>query len=424
MTLEGHRFRWAWTVALLCFVIAGSTGALLRFGTLWGFPAGLHLFNVRHAHSHLMYFGWVTPALMALIASRLPQMGARTTDAAFNRVLRALFAAALLAYIPFLLFGYQPVSIGDANIPLAMIGAAANVLVWYAFVWSYVRATSHLRRSTPLRLWDASLVFLVLASLGAWGLALGGILSVDSPLLSLALTHVFLDLFADGWFVLALLGLVFGAFPQSAGSRAAYWGENLLVIGLPLTFLLSLPATALPPTVRILAGLSGALVAAGLFTILYALLPAAYRQRRWRWIPPLAFLGLKALAELVISFPAGALWANQLALRISYLHWLLLGFVTLGLAAAAIDRWGPAAARGNAWLVASVILVLLTLIPLTRLWPPSLAGRWALEAAAWATLGPVLVALFMCAMLLKGNDAHLWPINKKRARELQPQPTE
>ncbi|MFW5940711.1 MAG: hypothetical protein ACOC9V_03775 [Chloroflexota bacterium] len=424
MKAKDHSFRWAWIGALLCFVLAGSTGTLLRFGTLQGFPAGLHLFNVRHAHSHLMYFGWATPALMALIASRLPQMGAGDAGVSFNRVLRALFAAALLAYIPFLLYGYQPVRLGDASVPLSMIGAALNVVVWYGFVWHYVRATRHLSRNTPLRLWDASLAFLILASLGAWGLALSGLLRVDSPLLSLALTHLFLDLFADGWFVLALLGLILGAFPQSAASRAAYWGENLLVIGLPLSFLLSLPATALPAPVRLLAGISGGLVAAGLFTMLYALLPAAYRQRRWRWVAPLLFLGLKALAELVISVPAGEQWANQLALRISYLHWLLLGFVTLGLAAAAIDRWGRSAARGNAWFVTSVLLLLLTLIPLTRLWPPALAGRWALEVAAWATVGPVLVALFMCAMLLREHDAAFWQKVRRTTRWLQAHPTE
>lgn len=424
MKAKDHSFRWAWIGALLCFVLAGSTGSLLRFGMLQGFPAGLHLSNVRHAHSHLMYFGWATPALMALIASRLPQMGASDAGVSFNRVLRALFAAALLAYIPFLLFGYQPVQLGDASIPLSMIGAALNVVVWYAFVWHYVRATRHLSRNTPLRLWDASLAFLVLASLGAWGLALSGVFAIDSPLLSLALTHLFLDLFADGWFVLALLGLVLGAFPQSAASRAAYWGENLLVIGLPLSFLLSLPSTALPAPVRLLAALSGWLVAAGLVAMLYALLPAAYRQRRWRWVAPLLFLGLKALAELVISVPAGAQWANQLALRVSYLHWLLLGFVTLGLTAAAIDRWGRSAARGNAWFVTSALLLLLTLIPLTRLWPPALAGRWALEAAAWATLGPVLVALFMCAMLLRENDAPFWQNVRKTTRRLHAHPTE
>ena len=40
--------------------------ARLWFG---GLPGGLAYVNVRHAHSHLMFFGWVTPALMGLIAA-------------------------------------------------------------------------------------------------------------------------------------------------------------------------------------------------------------------------------------------------------------------------------------------------------------------------------------------------------------------
>ncbi len=66
-----HLQRWLWA-ALGCFILAGSTGALFRFGmALGGLPFGLDFGNVRDGHSHLMYFGWVTPALMALIATHL-----------------------------------------------------------------------------------------------------------------------------------------------------------------------------------------------------------------------------------------------------------------------------------------------------------------------------------------------------------------
>lgn len=46
--------RWAWLGALGVFVLAGSTGALYRFGMPLGLPFGLQFGNVRHAHSHLM----------------------------------------------------------------------------------------------------------------------------------------------------------------------------------------------------------------------------------------------------------------------------------------------------------------------------------------------------------------------------------
>jgi hypothetical protein len=379
-----------WLAALGCFVLAGMTGSLLRFGMLSGLPAGLQLLNVRHAHSHLMYFGWVTPALMALIASSLPAPAGRR----LSRLLVGILVAALAAYVSFLFTGYRPVTLGESSLPLSTILAGLNVLLWYGFVASYRRATRGLPRYPWLRLWDAALGFLVLSSLGAWGLALSNILGLEEPLWSLALTHLFLDLFADGWFVLALLGLAYAALPQAASQQAAHWGETLLIAGLPLTFLLSLPATSLPVAVRWVVGAAALLVGAGLLASAYALVPAAWRQARL-WLVPLAFLALKAAAEIVMSVPAGAAWAGSMALRIPYLHWLLLGFVTLGLAAAAEQRWGRRAVPGRSWLVVTVLLLQLSLLPLTLLWPASWGNSWALPVAAWASLGPVLVATGM-----------------------------
>ena len=405
MTLFDNRLRWAWAAALGCFVLAGATGSLLRFGMLHGYPAGLQMTNVRHAHSHLMYFGWATPALMALMATYLPRLTGRERPAGFPAVIGAAFVAALLAYGPFLLFGYRPVTVGEVQLPLSMIAASLNMVVWYGFVYLYVRATRGVPRHHPLRLWDAALGFLVLASLGAWGLAGSTLLGLRDPLWSLALTHLFLDLFADGWFVLALLGLAYAAIPQAAAHQAAGWGENLLVTGLPLTFLLSLPGGALPFGVRALAGLAGVLAAGGLLANLWALWPAAHRQGKGAWLIPLFFLGVKAVAELGISFPAGAQWASRMALRVSYLHWLLLGFVTLGLAAAALDAWGRRAAVGRRAFTAAVLLLLASLLPMTHLWPAGWGGRWALLAASWATLGPVIAAGVMLAGSLSDRRA-------------------
>jgi hypothetical protein len=67
MTLQKNKWFWVWLTALGIFILAASTGAFMRFAMILGFPFGLMFTNVRHAHSHLMYFGWVTPALMGLI---------------------------------------------------------------------------------------------------------------------------------------------------------------------------------------------------------------------------------------------------------------------------------------------------------------------------------------------------------------------
>ena len=39
----------------------------------------------------------------------------------------------------------------------------------------------------------------------------------------------------------------------------------------------------------------------------------------------------------------------------------------------------------------AVILLIISLMPLTTLWPPFLRGVWTRHFNAWASLGPVLV---------------------------------
>lgn len=394
-----HTLVWAWDVALICFIVAAGTGALLRFSMLYGAPYGLALHNVRHAHSHLMYFGWATPALMALILSALSQLTGRAPGSRAQPLLAATFAAALLTYPAFLLFGYRPALVGATQLPLATMAAGLNIVLWYGFIFYYWRFTRGVTRYLPIRLWDAALVFLFLSSLGAWGLAFSAAAGIESPLIASALTHLFLDLFADGWFLLAILGLACLALPNTATSSAARTGENLLVAGLPLTFLLSVSSTALPPTVRAVVGLSAIVAALGLLALLYALLSALRAtpkvSQRWLWGTAIFFLALKAAAFLAMSTPAGAQWTLGMGLRISYLHWLLLGGITVGLLAAARRQWGPEVVASWRLFLLTIIMLLVSLLPLTRLWPASLSGRWTLEAAAWVALGPVLAAILV-----------------------------
>lgn len=59
--------------AFFSLAVAVCTGMLLRFGLVMGMPAWAQNYTaIRHAHSHLMFFGWVTMGLMALIWHFLP----------------------------------------------------------------------------------------------------------------------------------------------------------------------------------------------------------------------------------------------------------------------------------------------------------------------------------------------------------------
>lgn len=403
MGISQVKIPWIWKAALGGFIIAGATGNLMRFGMIYGYPLDLQFVNVRHSHSHLMYFGWVTPALMGLIAAWLPRITKRPLSTRFRWVMAATVVVAFLAYLAFIQYGYQVAELSGRRLPLSVMAATLNMFAWYAYAILYYRATRGVTRGRALRFWDAALIFMILASLGAWGVALVSRLGVEDPFWSLAMTHMFLDLFSEGWMVLAILGLAHAYRPPGTltyvQERRTRWGENLIVVGLPLIFLLAMPVNLVPAGLRVIASLGGLLVVAGLLFSIWALWPAS--DRSWMgWRVALALLALKSLVGLGMVFPAVALWAQRNSLRVLYLHLLLLGFVTLGLVVAAREAWGGAAVPGQRWLVVTVLFLLATLLPLTGPWPEALAGRWALQLAAWASLGPVIAVSAMFVILM------------------------
>lgn len=401
MTHTANKWFWVWLTALGLFILAGSTGALMRFGMILGFPYGLMFTNVRHAHSHLMYFGWVTPALMGLILVWLPRITKRPLSTQhqkqFRLVLIIVFILSVAAYGAFMRYGYRPARFGDLRLPLSTILASFNMLAWYGFIYVYWRSTKILgeklagKRPLSLRLWDASLAFLILASLGAWGIAVTIIFDMRSPVISAALTHLFLDTFSEGWFVLALLGLAYAAAPKAANHPWANKSESLLIIGLPVIFLLTIPVTSLPPFVRLIASIGGLLVGVGLWGTIIILWQNS--SKAWRF--PLAFLALKATISLLITIPPLAIWAERSLLRVSYLHWLLLGFISAGLIVVVEDVWGKDWIPARRWFNITAVLLILTLIPLTPLWPVMWSGTWTRQVAAIATLGPIIVTIIM-----------------------------
>lgn len=370
-------------------MVAGATGALFRFGMVYGWTAEFELENIRHAHSHLMYFGWGTPALMVLIWRCLPGAVPTSWEHIFRWVAGFTLGAAILAYPPFLLYGYSSVQIGSARLPIAVVGASLNIIGWYGFVALYAWVTWHLPRKGALRLWDLAVGALVLATLGAWGLSLIQPMDLDAPLLETALTHVFLDLFSEGWFVLGALGIAF-AMLTSERAGPSSWAVWLVALGLPFTFILGLPGDQLSLPMALAGRVGGALVGVGLLAMTIELLRHLPDDRPgWLWSVPLLCLAGKAGGQLAGSIIPGLWLGAHHGLRILYLHLMLLGFLSLTVVVAAQALWGRTFLSSIGVFHGAVVLVLASLIPLTS-WVPG--GGAAYEVAAWVALGPVVAA--------------------------------
>jgi hypothetical protein len=377
--------RFVWPAALACFLLAALTGVLYRYGLAFGETFGFSFVNIRHAHSHLMYFGWPTPVLMAIIAAiRIPPERRR----AISPIIWTVFAGATASYPLFLLFGYQTMAIGSAELPIAVIASSLNMLAWYAFVVVYAKETRGTARDRAGVLFDLSLLFLVLSSLGAWALALLKPLGIDSDIWASALTHIFLDLFSEGWFVLATLGVIFAVMPRDRDA-GGHWSIALVCAGLPVTFAMGMPSALVPAPLASLATLGNLSVGVGLI-VLSMILIRRLDSANWLLFVPLAFLFLKATGQVSESLTPAFSITSIPGLRLIYLHAMLLGFVSIALMASArLLVEAPVSKGAVITFTIGATAMIASLIMFTPLIPFDWIGSWTFRAAFWFSLVPI-----------------------------------
>jgi len=310
---------------------------------------------------------------------------------------------AVMAFLSFPAFwanGYGLTTIGSARLPLGSMVATFSGLTWFFFVALYMRATRGLAvRPLAVQLWDWALALLLLAALGAVGLVALVVTGADQPFLQQLFLHQFLDLFAVGWFGLALLGVLW----SHVGTPARGWLPTFsLALLLTPTFLLGVSPALLPDLLFWVAALAngGAALLLGVHGF--------HLWRRRTMLPPLAGLAGAGLAS-VIGVAALLLWPGVWQeyaggqMRIFYLHTLLLMWVSTALVGLLEARWLPAPGLTRwinlLWAVGVLVMVgaLLGLGLAPQLGTPQLF--W-LQTAAWGSLGVATGATLLLLALL------------------------
>jgi len=418
-------------VALFALLLAAATGVLLRFGLVRGMPVWAANYGaVRHAHSHLMYFGWGTLGIMALIWGMLPQQTGRALPRGASMQMLLTSVLSLLSFPAFWANGYGVTEVFGRSLPLGSMAAAANGLPWFLFAGLYISATWRLpERSLAVQLWDWALALLLLASLGAMTLGVQVALDVESAALREASLHLFLDLFATGWFSLASLGLLWAWLgrgetgnatsgrlePREGSAGRGVWLPTMsLALPLAVTFVLGMSPAAVPPPVFWTAAAANAIAAALFFLHLRALwgrrdrLPLLVRFG-------MLFLTLYLLTAVAILVPGVWRVAVGGQLRVFYLHNLLLGFMSsllLGMALPVLrgdsDQGERVSGRERAldllWSVGVGVMVAALLgLGLSR-WVPISALFW-LRLAAWSSILPPVAATLALVVSARTLDA-------------------
>jgi hypothetical protein len=390
--------RRAFLLATACFVLAGLAGTLMRFGMQLGLPFGWRLEHVRFAHTHLMYFGWATPALFALIGALVAERTARSPSRLARAATGLALASAAASFVPFLLDGYGFTQVGGLRLPLSMIASSGALVAWGAWAAAYVAATWNLRRDLALVAIDAGVLALLIASAGAWGLAAAAFAPVAPGMLMDRLVPFYLGVFSSGWFALAVVGLLAGALAPRLDGRLGRVAVALLLAGTLIAAFADLLAAG-PAWIAVAARLAAAY---GAVVLGLQLALAAGRARRAGALLLAAMLAGKGLIEGALAVERVARWSEGAALPVWLAHGYLLGLVTLALAWLALRRWRPDAG-GWFWGVAATVAVLLVgIAPLTQAWPFA-RGAWVLPFAAWTSLAPVLGVIALAVRVAGGR---------------------
>ena len=358
-------FRRIWQLSLLSFIIAAFSGFLYRYAMLFPVHESLNLANIRHAHSHLMFFNWVCPPIMIWMIFDFTNTMSPAIRQSFKICFYVMLFLGFLSFPFFLFYGYQSVPIGNASLPFAAIISGLVMLTWYWFAWLYYSLKKSEPDSIARLLFDGALLALLISSLGAWGVSIFQFTAIDSPLISSAMTHFFLTVFTEGWAVLGILGIIWAKSKTPDNFQYKGWLWMPILFGSMMIFPFSL-TQSLITSAMLYTAYAGVILTVIALSINVYLLYNAGAFSGFIWKTVLVLIVLKILFKVAAILPFD-IWPGEHGLRVLYLHLLLLGIITIVL----FERFQPLSKPlfKNLFVI-SALLVILSLVLISGYWPP------------------------------------------------------
>ena len=180
-------------VCLLNFLVAALMGLALRFSFIE--PIGLNYRYLTHAHSHIAMLGWVYLMLFVCIVHYfVPEK-----KPIYNRLFWLTQFAVIGMMCSFPFQGYGIISITFSTL---------HILCSYYFVYLIWKHHKTKSRATTLLL-KASLLFMLLSTLGVWCLGPAvGLMGKASAFYQIAI-QFFLHFQFNGWFLIAAIAILF-----------------------------------------------------------------------------------------------------------------------------------------------------------------------------------------------------------------------
>ena len=186
-------------ISLINLLIVAILGSLMRYKICFEFHL-LDQKNIQHAHSHFAFAGWISQTLMAFMVYYLQQNSTRISLSKYQTLLTLNLLTSVGMLVSFIASGYSLVSI---------VCSTLSIFISFAFAWLFWVDSKHLPSlSTATKWFKASLVFLILSSLGTFSLAYMMATHQLNQHIYLASIYWYLHFQYNGWFLFACMGLL------------------------------------------------------------------------------------------------------------------------------------------------------------------------------------------------------------------------
>lgn len=372
--MKQRLFQFTLVLSLINFLVAASLGMLLRLHPVAQIEGFIPRFVV-HAHSHVAFLGWVFLVLIAFIYKYwLPDD--RKTARRFL-ILVVIFQVAVLGMLfTFPFTGYALWSI---------IFSTIHMVASLYFIYFFETKSGSLMPSAK-KFIRSGLYFMAVSSIGP--LALGPLAASGHKFdmwYNLSI-YFYLHFQYDGWFTMAIFGLVLARLSDftlnkyaNKITRAFYF----FVVGIILTYALSALGYQLSLWVNVIGGIGAVFQLWGFYSLIGVLRKAVRSEfnKTLRKILTmvLVILALKLCAQFLSTLPAIVeLTYYNRDLLIAYLHWTLLGFVSLFLVYVIfreLSMWKQRQNYWPAWVFFFAFLVMEILLVFRALALPALTAQ-------------------------------------------------
>ncbi|WP_271393891.1 hypothetical protein [Aequorivita sinensis] len=313
-------------VALAYFLLVALMGVLLRL--FFVTPVQLNFKYILHAHSHTALLGWIYLGLTTLIYKIF------LSEAKKSKLYKRIFVFTNICILGMLVtFPFQGYAL------YSIIFSTLFLFASYLFTWFAIKyIPEHFKHRFSWKLVKASLWYLVFSSIGPW--AIGGVMATlgTESIWYKTSIYFYLHFQYNGWFILALLGILFYILEEkSVVFKAEQLKSFFFLLNFAVIFTLFLSVLWFgPPKFIYVLGLIGGVSQILAFYELYILL-----KKQWNFLiksfSPQGLLLFKIAGGLLVvkvfmQFFSAFPYMAELAYRlkdfvIGYLHLVFLGIV-------------------------------------------------------------------------------------------------